>query len=227
MKIRTLTIALTLAALTIAAGAQNRDPGPSPAPRPQPTPRPVDLGRLEGRTYTNDQFGLSLTIPEGWTVNVIPTEALRRGAKETVTEESSAAVKQGMDEAIDRTTALLTASKYPPGSPDPFNATLLLAAERIPTAVVKTPADYRDTMIASLNRMQGVEVREAEPARRRRIGAHDFLLVALRITVPRGFTMQKQLVTVRGPYALVLAFNYVDEDDAQVFEDVVRSVKAK
>jgi hypothetical protein len=234
MKIFVLAVLSLAACLTAAVvvPAQTGQGGAAP-----PTPRAksmralglaVDLGKIEGRTYTNEQFGVSLDAPPGWTVlDAATMKAIQENAKNIFRDEKNAAVKRGLEEAVNQTTPLFIVSKFPPGTVNTFNATLVCAAERIPTAVIKTPRDYYDTMLHSMKLSQGLDVQVVEPFKVKRIGATDFGTYTLRITSNVGIMMQKQLISIKSPYAFGVVFTYTEEGDLAAFDKIVTSIKTK
>lgn len=236
MKIFALAV-LSLAACLNAAVVAPAQTGQGGAAPPPPVPRAksigapglaVDLGKVEGRTYTNEQFGVSLDAPAGWTVlDAATMKAIQENAKSIFRDEKNAAVKRGLEEAVDQTTPLFIASKFPPGTVTSFNATLVCAAERIPTAVIKTPRDYYDTMLHSMKLSQGMDVKVVEAFKVKRIGATDFGTYTLKITSNVGIMMQKQLISIKSPHAFGIVFTYTEEVEAAAFDKIVGSIKAK
>src|ERR671914_542979 len=72
---RLTNILLRISLLLLAAFAARTalaQPGAAARPNAPTTPpaqaRPLDLGRLDGVNYSNDFFGLSLSIPRDWVV---------------------------------------------------------------------------------------------------------------------------------------------------------------
>lgn len=227
--------AVSLAAVLFAA-SHARAQGPSAGSgRTQPPPRPAltgdqlfALGRLDGLTYTNEHFGVTLTAPKGWTViGLAELKAMREGAKAMFAGEKDPKVRRQFEETVERTTALFSASKQPPGSAGSFNATLVCAAERVPTAIVKTPRDYYTLMLNSMRVSQELDAEVLEAFETRRIGATDFGLFKLKLTTPRGVVIQKQLISIKPPYAFGIVLTYTEEADAAAFDEVLGSIRAR
>lgn len=223
-----LFVVLTAAAPVVARQGARRGRG-SQSPtttRPPAAGQALDRGRVEGATYTNEYFGFSFDIPADWTVHdTLLVRQIEDGAKNVFRGEQDARLKRELEAAVERTTMLLSTSKYPPGSPEPFNATLVCAAERVPTAVVKTPADYYRLALHSLRLSREIDVQVVEPFRTKTVGPHTFGLYTLRLSFNLGVTVQRQLVMVKGPYVFGLVFSYADESDAKTFEQVLASVR--
>lgn len=233
MKIFVLAAVSLAACLTAAvvAPAQTGRRGAAPPPPPRPAPskgQAVDLGKVEGRTYTNEHFGISLDAPAGWTVlDAATMKVIQENSKNIFRDEKNAAVKRGLEEAVNQTTPLFIASKFPPGTVTSFNATLVCAAERIPTAVIKTPRDYYDTMLHSMRLSQELTVEVVEAFKVKRIGATDFGTYTLKITSNMGIMMQKQMISIKSPYAFGVVFTYMEEVEVAAFDKIVGTIKAK
>jgi hypothetical protein len=224
-----LLLAACLTAAIVAPAQTGGGGRAAPPPKPLPSSdRPVDLGKVEGTAYTNEHFGISIAAPEGWTVlDAATMKAIQENAKSIFRDEKNAAVKRGLEEAVNQTTPLFIASKFPPGTVTSFNATLVCAAERIPTAVIKTPRDYYDTMLHSMKLSQGLDVQVVEAFKVKRIGATDFGTYTLKITSNVGIMMQKQLISIKSPYAFGVVFTYTEEVEVAAFDKIVSSIKTK
>jgi hypothetical protein len=199
------------------------------APRPAPSPEQLfDFGKVEGLTYANEYFGISFTAPEGWAVRDEKTmRAMQETARGLFKDEKNATIKRELEDSVNRTVPLFVASKSERGTPSSFNATLACAAERIPTALIKTPRDYYDAMLHAMKLSQEVDAVVVEAFRIKRIGGADFGVFTLKLSSNAGIVMQKQLISIKSPYALGIVFAYTDESDAPAFEKVMSSIKAR
>jgi hypothetical protein len=230
--------ALSLAAVACAApaaSAQRRQTPSAQRAQTSPPPKPAlsaarlfEMGKLNGSTYTNEHFGIAFDAPKGWTIlDLAVMRAMGESAKGIFRDEGNARVKRAMEESVDRTVPLFSATKLPPGTAGAFNASLVLAAEKIPTAIVKTPRDYYNLMLHSMKLSQGVDIEVVEPFRATRIGGSEFGVYTVKVTSNLGIMLQKQLLTVQSPYALGLVLTYGDEADARVFDEVMSSLKVR
>lgn len=200
----------------------------APPPKPLPAPQKLDLGKIEGSTYSNEQLGFYFTAPATWTVlDENAMTASREYARKVFEDEKDPKIKANLEASVERTTTLFSASKLAVGATTGLNAVLICAAERIPTAVVTTPREYFNLMLQSLNRTDGVKVEVIEPFQVKRIGTTDFGSYTIKVTVNVGTYIQKQLMAVRASYAYGLIFSYVDNEDVIIFDEVVRTVKSR
>lgn len=214
-------IKATLLSLLFLNTGAAQQPEPPP-PRPL---KPFDLGRVEGRRYTNDSFRISLSVPEGWVVqDTQQSRAMLEMGKDAVFANADQKKKAAAEAGLARTAILFSASKLPPGSTAGFNAGMALVAERVPTAVVKTGADYFRGMQRVI---QGSPVRmEVQgPLRVERIGGVSFTAADIKLTTATGAAAQKYYVRVADGYALCLIYSYVDEADLAALTTILDSVK--
>lgn len=228
----TLALLAALAAPVAAGQARAGAPQagrPSPPPPPKPMPKAdVGPGRLEGDSFAHDYFGISFTIPQDWVVQSADDKLalMNEGARLT---ESTAGERQKAQiaAATQRTNFLLGLFKYAPSRPAAdFNAHLAFMVERVPTAVVKTGADYMNMSLMTL-RSTGAKMEPVGPVRTETLGGAAFAATDVRMTLPTGAVAQKFYATVRRGYALIFIYSYSDEGDLETFEEVLQSVRFK
>lgn len=194
-------------------------------PEPPPAVKPFDLGRVEGRRYTNDSFRISLAVPEGWVVqDQQQSRVMLEMGKDAVFGGADQKTKAAADAGLARTAILFSASKLPPGSTAGFNAGMALVAERVPTAVVKTGDDYV-RMMQRVAQGSPVRMEVRGPLRVERIGGAGFTAADIRLTTPAGVAEQKYYVRVADGYALCLIYSYVDEADLPALKAILDSVR--
>lgn len=120
--LRRLLGVVVLTLITLCANAQTPPAPPPPAEVP-------DLGSVTGSTYANKYFGLTLTIPAGWSVQDAEVKKqMSEKGKELVTSDDPA-TKSELNAAVDKTLNLLTVTERPIGSPGPSNSMLICGAE--------------------------------------------------------------------------------------------------
>lgn len=228
-----LLAALSLAAvLTVgpATFAQGRSGQASPTPSSNSLPsgdKLFELGKVKGSTYSNEYFGISFTAPKGWIIFDLETmKAMRESARALFRDEKDARVKRELEATLERTTPLFSASKLPPGTTGSFNTTLVCAAERIPTAVVKTPRDYYTIMLHSMKLSQGVTIEVVNHFHLNRICSKNFVIYTLKVTSHVGIVIQKQIIAIKDSYAFGIVFTYLDESDTKAFDEMLNSIRA-
>lgn len=231
---QTLLATLLIASAAHAARAQSTRQKSDPPPTPvtiQIDPElvaPFDVGKLEGGAYSNDFFGFSMTLPKGWSVvSEAEKKKFLEAGREIVEDGASESKKKGLEAAVERTHFLLTASKYPTGGAGPnFNALLFCIAERIPTAIVKTGADYVSLMQRSFAGT-AAKFEFTTPVRTQKVGGADFTVADVKMSAGPVVMAQRYYVRITKGYALVMAYTYADEADLKILDEVLGTVRFK
>jgi hypothetical protein len=206
---------------TPALAQRGSDDPPPPARAPTVAAVSVDMGRLEGENYSNNFFGLSLSIPGDWVIVSAPRrEAITAELRSKI--EGDQKKQDQLDDSIQRSIVLLSLTKLPTG--EPGNAAVMLVAERLPRPSIKTGADVIGLMKESF-KGTNVTVEFQGEVQTERIGGADFGVVTTKITAPNGTFMQKDYVTTKNGYALELFYTYLDDADLPVLDSIVKSVK--
>jgi hypothetical protein len=224
----TLLIASTAFAARAQSTQQRADPPPPIAYGDPTVEQPFDLGKLEGGSYSNDFFGFSMTLPKGWIV-LGPEEnkKILDTGKGLIEEGASERKKQGFEAAAKRTYFLVTASKYPTGTAGPgFNAVLMCLAERIPTAIIKTGADYVSIMQRTFEGTSA-KLEMVGPIRTQKVGGADFTVADMKMTAGPIVTAQRYYVRITKGYALVTAYTYFDDVDLKTLDEMIGTFKFK
>jgi hypothetical protein len=183
----------------------------------------LDRGQLDGINYSNNFFGLSLSVPQTWVV-------LSAQRKETLVEQSGNLLtgdqkkKEELDASIQRSVLLLALTKLPAGEAD--NASFMLVAERIPSPSIKNGADVIQAM---QNAFKGtnVSLEFQGETQTNRIGGADFAVATVKTTSPSGTFMQKIYVTTKNGYALELFYTYQNDADLAALNSIVGTMKMK
>src|ERR1051325_2865559 len=147
----------------------------------------VDLGQHDGVSYSNNFFGLSLSLPQTWVdVSSEQRDTLAAQIKQVLTT-SDPAKRSQIEDSMGRSTLLLSLTKVPAGQPG--NATFMLIAERIPSPSIKTPLDVIQTM---KNAMAGTNfnVQFLGEPHAEKLGGADFASITVRNDSPYGLFMQ-------------------------------------
>ncbi len=188
------------------------------------TTQPLDRGVLEGRTYTNNFFGFSVSLPRDWII----ADAQRR---DSIVEETKSKItsddkeKKEMAEAsIARSANLLSLTKLPPG--EPRNASLMLIAERIPSPSIKNGVDVIHSM-EEVTKNTNFTLEFQGPIQTQQIGTSEFAVAVMKNSSPYGVVMQKVYMTVKNGYALEFFFTYIDAADLSAFDSIVKTMKVK
>lgn len=186
--------------------------------------QPVDRGVLEGRTYSNNFFGLSVSLPRDWII----ADAQRRDSIVTEAKDKLNSDDKGKKEMVDasiaRSVNLVSLTKLPAG--EAHNASLMLIAERIPSSSIKNGVDVIHSMEEAIKNTN-FTLEFQGPIQTEQIGTAEFAVATMKNSSPYGVVMQKVYMTVKNGYALEFFFTYTDAADLPAFDAVVKTMKVK
>jgi hypothetical protein len=212
---RTAVGVIALVLLSQLANAQAQSVS---APRAAETP---DLGSVSGSTYTNKYFGLTLTLPAGWSVqDSIVKKQLSEKGKELVTSDD-AATKSELNQAVDNTLNLLTAFEHPPGTSEQ-NAMVICGAEK-PAVGVKTDADYMLALKNTLKYAQ-VPITIEKEVYTEQIGGAAFSVIDFKTTYPGVVLNQKYYAHIVKDHVLFFIITYQTPEQLKTLQESLKSV---
>ncbi|HKG13254.1 MAG TPA: hypothetical protein VKB12_07940 [Pyrinomonadaceae bacterium] len=188
-------------------------------------PAAPDYGSVEGSTYTNQFFGLTLTFPEGWQPHGEAAKKEIRAAGQGLIGPKDPAKVAEVERNARRVFNLLTVTQYPLGASGPVNPTYLCFAERLPAAA----ADLADTdYVAALKKsLQATQARVTidRDVYTESVGGKTFSVIDLTSEF-RGVTMHgRYYAHVMKGYALVLAISYPTPEPLPAQAGAVKSVR--
>ncbi|MGA9994824.1 MAG: hypothetical protein WBP93_05375 [Pyrinomonadaceae bacterium] len=213
--------------------SQQTTPQPPSTQSESSTSRSIDItGKFDAQTYTNQFFGFSMTLPNGWQGQ--DAEAVRR-AKEAVQEnaqgafgDANSATRRGVRKSISQSAFLASAVKPTGGATNPY---LMIMAENISTAYnVRTPQQYV-TQMQRLNEVaKGSPVEFDNDVTSEPIGGAEFAVTNAVRRNPgiNGMPLllrHRIYVMVRKDFALVFTLTYNSEEQLESGLEVIRSLK--
>lgn len=214
--------ALLVVALSLPPHAR---PQAAAAPAPQqPAHARPDRGRLDGDVYTNDYFGLTLTLPAGWKVQGEAVKERNGAAGRKLYETGDPAARARLERAAGDTLNLLTAYEHPVGAAVHFNPAFLCAAERIPAAAAgATDADYMAVLKQTFRRSRAPVTLDRD-VYTARVGGLTFSVIDITTRFPSAVGRQRYYTHIRRGYALSLVLTYLTDAQLHTLEGVVGSV---
>ena len=213
-KYRAVTLVVSLC-ISVAAGCDSANKSPE---------EKLDLGTLSGPTYSNNYFGLTVTVPEGWAVQ--PHEAqqkiMKRGAEIMTGGDKNlqAAVKASET----KTVSLLVAFAHPMGAPVAFNPSIACVAERLDQLPgIKRGSDY---LFHARKLLEAGQIRVTFPKDvwSERLGGREFDVMLLEMTVGATTIRQRYYVLVHKGYALGFVTSASTSDEEAKVRRVMESV---
>lgn len=223
-KNKVILLIITVLLLVISAayflGTTSKSSTPAKASKPQV----LDEGRIEGSTYKNDYFGLTMNIPENWSIqNDESKNEIKESARELIAN-SDDVTKAGVDRSIERTVNMLSASKYPLGTPDKANSNFSVMAEKISAFPgIKTGKDY---LLNAKKIMEGSKVKFIfKDITSEKIDGLDFDVLECTIKVQGQQIKQKYYATIIRDYAFAFYITYSSQEDLNTLNKTIATIK--
>jgi hypothetical protein len=185
----------------------------------------IGLGQLSGHTYTHDHFKLAVTLPEEWYIQKKSESDQLMEAGKSLTKQD-ANTQAVMQSAQQRTLALLSAFRHPPGTPVPFNESVIMLAENVAVLPgLKLGEDYLKLMQKS---MAGMTLKyEFEPIESDfKIGSHPAGRLRVHLHVADKQIEQEYYAARVGDYFLVVILSYGDDEQQAAVRSILESLKA-
>ena len=184
----------------------------------------IDFGTIENSVYKNDYFGLTLTIPENWSVpNQESRQQLMKIEKEVIAGEDEN-LKAVMNAAELQSVNLLFLSKHPLGSPVAFNPNIVSVAEKIQHMPgIKRGKDYLYHSKILLESTK-LDVSFPEEISTVTLGGVEFDVMYVHMTVLGNTVKQEYFATIKKGYALTLILSYLTDEDKADLVKVLDSI---
>ncbi len=177
----------------------------------------IDFGTFNKSVYSNQYFGLSVTVPDGWSVQ-------DREAQARLTKAGSAAVA-GDDKNLKAVlkaselhmVQLLTVFQHPLGTPVTFNPSFMGMAEMVRQLPgIQRGKDYQFQMKQTLASSQ-MKVSFPKETYTERIGGVDFDVMETQMGVRGIVVKQRYYSTIKKGYALSFVTSFTtDEEEASL-----------
>jgi hypothetical protein len=181
-----------------------------------------DMGKIDGAIYTNDFFGLRLSIPAQWSVNSEATKK-RLVEKGKGGVQADKKTKEAIDDAADKIIQFLTLSRVPIGSAA-MNSSFICAGEQLPLgAEIPTGQEYL-RVIPQLFKYSTIPITiETEP-QASKLGNAEFYFMDVSYQTPAGKLGQRYYFRVMKGYALGFIVTIMDEADRKTVDGILASV---
>ena len=187
-------------------------------------PKDFDYGNVENGKYVNSYFDMEMSIPENWIVmSQKNLDELMKQSGEIVAGDNKR-MKAALKAAEIKTANLLLASEYEIGSVE-VNSNISVTAENIKLAsgFIKNGSDYLKQTIKMLEQTQ-VPYEAVGDITTEIINNQEF---AVMNGIIFDFVNQKMYVILKNEFALIFTITYFDDEQKEVLENAVNSVKFK
>jgi hypothetical protein len=212
-----------LALAPLAARAQT----PAQTPPPPRAPSPA-AGTVNGSTYTNQYFGLTLTLPAGWVVQGdAAKKEISEGGKKLMGSKDPATDAQ-IDKAIESTLNLLTATRYARDAPSgEYNSGLMCLAEKVPPGSIGVTDEDYIAVLKNTFKYSQLPITLVKDGYTETVGGETFSVMDLSIDVSGTVVRQKYYAHIRRGYALSFILSYQTPEQLAVLSEVVKSVRLR
>ncbi len=220
---RTVVAACFVAALCAHASAQT-----CASPQAQQTPQPqaaVNAGTITGTTYFNEYFGMSLSVPAGWNFyDAQGRQAIVDNGRHLLNAPDKT-TQDAFNQGLDQTVNLLTVSKLPQSQSGPDNALFACGAERLTGTGIKTCVEYLTAMKRLIQYATPPAPQVEEDVSTEMVGGVEFGVLTLRYAGPAGAIRQKYWAIPKRDYALFCISTYTNDDDRQLMNKAMGTIK--
>jgi len=219
-----VVFSLTSLWAVVAVTGCNQKPANQPgAPMGSQVVAQIGTGTLNGRTYTHDHFKMSVTIPDEWYIqNKTESDHLAEVGSTVMKEETKAA----MQAAQQRTLTLLSAFRHAPGTPVPFNQSMMVLAENVAFLPgLKKGEDYLKVAQQTMANLT-IKYEFDKIENGLKIGSLD----ADRLTAHTkmgGSTVNQEYYAARsGEYFIVVILTYATDEERDGLREILKAMKA-
>jgi hypothetical protein len=184
----------------------------------------IDFGAFNNSVYTNNYFGLTVTIPADWSIQ--DQEAQRRimklGGKMVAGDDKN--LKSLMKASELKIVNLFAAFKYPAGTPVAFNPSIMALAEKVSQLPgIKRGKDYLFFARQILESGQ-MQVSFPKEIYTERLGGVDFDVMDLELSV-RGITIkEKYYAAIIKGYALSFIVAFTNDEEESSDQKILNTV---
>lgn len=184
----------------------------------------IGFGEFSGMTYTNDFFGMTMTLPDGWSIQSkqLIMQTFELGGEMMTGNDDN--LKAMLNAAKLNIVPLFMVSQYEVGSPVDSNPNINAIAERLVLPGIKKPEDY---FFHTRKMMQSTEmqVKFDEETSTANLGGQDFGVMSLEMSMLGQSMKQKHFVALKNGYVLQIVITYINEEELPLLEKTLQSLK--
>lgn len=196
-------------------------------PQEQSAEDKLGYGKLEGHTYSNEYFGLTLQVKNDWIIqDKDNNEKLAEAGKQLISEKNPE-LKSIIDASELNTVYLLTAFQHEIGAPVEFNPSFTLIAEKISQAPgINEGKDYLYHTQRLLEETK-IGYKFDKKVERKNLGGKDFDILNSSVKYLDIEINQSYYTAVMKGYALSVIMSYNSEDQKKALEETLNSLNFK
>lgn len=182
----------------------------------------IDFGTYDGNVYKNDFFGMSLTIPEEWTLaDEEEIKELTKLGREMIAAEDQSINK--ILELADLTTIYFLVAS----NDDPFNpASVVVLAEKLNfTQNIRDEEVYLEVLKESMGTYLPIEPHFNKDIYTEPIGDREFYVLEVETDVGIMSVSQKYYIKIIDNYVLTFITTFIDDESGEVIEEILKNVE--
>ena len=184
-----------------------------------------DYGQLEGQTYRNTFFGLTMQVPEGWHVQSNEQKKALLASGKQLAAGDDANMQALLKASEVKTASLLVVFQHEKGAPVDYNPAFTLVAENIAASPgVKTGNDYLFHARKMMEKGQ-LQYTFGKDVYNITIGGRDFAVLETSLDFNGVIVNQRYYVTVLKQFSLVFISSFQDEAQLRELEKVANSMQ--
>lgn len=225
MKYTAILITLILSSVSFAQPAKR---APKPVPKQTPVAVPVkstvvetdELGRVEGKTYTNTVFNFRIAFPDTWLIPDRDFEDYMKSQGHDISLKAPDNVgrvdKLQIDKALAKVKMLVTAYRALPGMAD--NAIMRISVEDLRmNPAVKDAVDYFDLMRSQFAVMKLPADFKYSETQAEKLGAKQFGFIDTSSNAGK----KRMYATVRNGFAIMFTLTFTKPEDLATMREIL------
>lgn len=184
----------------------------------------VDQGTIENSVYHNNYFGMSITIPDNWSVLDKKQMEMIINARKRMLNDIDKNLKEEIEAAEPMSIKLFAIFKHPPGTPVPFNPNLACFTERVRHLPgINRGRDYH-YHTRKLLKMSGANMKTADEIHTEILGEVTFDILSIEINLGDPVIYQKQYAAIIKGYALVFVVSYSTPEQEKLLGNILNTL---
>jgi hypothetical protein len=185
----------------------------------------IDFGTINNSIYKNNYFGMTVTLPSDWSIQSqeVQKRNLNTGEKILAGDDKNLGAVMKVSEL--KVVNLFSASKYPKGSPVPYNPSIISLAENVRDLPgIKRGSDYH-FHAKQLLQSGSLDVSFPKDIYTQSLGGIDFDIMEAEIHVRGIVVRQKYYATIMKGYAVSIIISFTTDEDEASLQKIVDTLK--
>ena len=189
------------------------------------TEKSIDLGTMNGTTYSNDYFNMTIEIPENWTIlsEDEKKDLMNKGMEIVAGDDKD--FEEALKNNEYRNVYLISTYKYPLNTETTSNANFMSTAEKLSFFQgVKNGKDYLEEAKKLLGGTE-MSYKFEKEIYNEKVGNKDFYVLETYIEAGEMRVSQKYYARVEKGYSLNFILTYTNDNEKKDVEDILNTVK--